>query len=91
MRGEALVGYKGLDIDCGQGLSELGSGMGRGTAFFLFLLLNCMFYQLLCVPHSTSSTQSWGSELPSIVEMRDQNSKGCPLLFSNRNLGSFCA
>ena len=27
--------------------------------------------------------------LPSIVEMRDQNSRGCPLLFSNRNLGSF--
>ena len=25
------------------------------------------------------------------VETRDQNSRGCPLLFSNRNLGSFCA
>ena len=32
-----------------------------------------------------------GSVLPSIVETRDQNSLGCPLLFSNRNLGSFCA
>ena len=32
-----------------------------------------MFYQLLCVPHSSSSTQSWGSVLPSIVEKRDQN------------------
>ena len=52
---------------------------------------NCMFYQLLRVQHSCSSTQSWGSVLPSIVEMRDQNSRGCPLLFSNRNLGSFCA
>ena len=52
---------------------------------------NCMFYQLLCVQHSCSSTQSWGSVLPSIVEMRNQNSRGCPLLFSNRNLGSFCA
>ena len=52
--------------------------------------LYCMFYQLLRVQHSCSSTQSWGSVLPSIVEMRDQNSRGCPLLFSNRNLGSFC-
>ena len=52
---------------------------------------NSMFYQLLSVQHSCSSTQSWGSVLPSIVETRDQNSRGCPLLFSNRNLGSFCA
>ena len=50
-----------------------------------------MFYQLLRVLHSSSSTQSWGSVLPSIVETRDQNSRGCPLLFSKRNLGSFCA
>ena len=57
--------------------------------FFSFLM--CMFYQLLCVQHSCSSTQSWGSVLPSIVETRNQNSWGCPLLFSNRNLGSFCA
>ena len=55
------------------------------------LFFNSMFYQLLCVQHSCSSTQSWGSVLPSIVETRDQNSRGCPLLFSNRNLGSFCA
>ena len=48
-----------------------------------------MFYQLLCVQHSCSSTQSWGSVLPSIVEMRDRNSWGCPLLFSNRTLGFF--
>ena len=38
---------------------------------FLFLLFcfsfNCMCYQLLCVKHSCSSTQSWGSVLPSIV------------------------
>ena len=50
-----------------------------------------MFYQLLRVRHSSSSTQSWGSVLPSIFETRDQNSLGCPLLFSNRNLGCFCA
>ena len=50
-----------------------------------------MFYQLLRVQHGCSSTQSWGSVLPSIVKMRDQNSRGCSLLFSNRNLGSFCA
>ena len=58
-------------------------------SFFFFF--NCMFYQLLRVQHICSSTQSWGSVLPSIVETRDQNSRGCPLLFSNRNLGSFCA
>ena len=57
-----------------------------GLFFFLLYV-----YQLLRVQHSCSSTQSWGSVLPSIVETRDQNSRGCPLLFSNRNLGSFCA
>ena len=41
-----------------------------------------MFYQLLRVQHSCSSTQSWGSVLPSIVETRYQNSQGCPLFFS---------
>ena len=51
---------------------------------------NCMFYQLLRVQHSFSPTQSWGSVLPFIVETRDQNSRDCPLLFSNRNLGFFC-
>ena len=57
-----------------------------------FVFFNCMFYQLLCVQlHSCSSTQSWGSVLPSIVETRDQNSRGCPLLFLNMNLGSLCA
>ena len=35
-----------------------------------------MFYQLLRVQHSCSSTQSWGSELASIVATRDQNSRG---------------
>ena len=50
-----------------------------------------MFYQLLCIQHRGSSTQSWGSVLASIVEARDKNSQGRPLLFANRNLGSFCA
>ena len=50
-----------------------------------------MFYQVLGVSHSSSSTPTWGSVLPSFVETRDQHSRGCPLLFSNRNLGSFCA
>ena len=63
----------------------------RHTFSFSFFSFFCMFYQFLCILHSRSSTQSWGSVLPSIVEMRDQNSRGCPLLFSNRNLGSFCA
>ena len=57
----------------------------------IFFFFNCMFYQLLRVQHSCYSTQSWGSVTPSIVETRDQNSQGGPLLFSNRNLGSFCA
>ena len=57
----------------------------KGSVFIFF---NCMFYQLLPVQHSCSSTQSWGSLLPYIVEMRDQNYRGCLLLFSNRNLGS---
>ena len=48
---------------------------------------------VIAVVHAkfTQMTQSWGSVLPSIVETRDQNSRGCPLLFSNRNLGSLCA
>ena len=58
---------------------------------YLPLFFLGMFYPLLCVPHSSASTQSWSSVLPSIVETRDQNSRGCPLLFLNRNLGSFCA
>ena len=36
--------------------------------FFIFFL-NCMFYQLLRVQQSLSSTQSWSSVLPSIVEI----------------------
>ena len=59
--------------------------------FFIFFYFNCMFYQLLRVQGSCSSTQTWGSVLPSIVETRNQNFRGRPLLFSHRNLGSFCA
>ena len=54
--------------------------------FILFFFFNCMFYEYLLVQHSCSSIQSRGSELPSIVMTRDQNSRGCPLLFLNRNL-----
>ena len=60
-----------------------------GLYTLIIIFLYCMFYQLLCVQHSCSSTQSWGSVLQSIVETRDQNSWGCPLPFTNRNLGSF--
>ena len=63
----------------------------KGFLSNCLFVFNCMFYQLLRVQHSCSSTQSWSSVLPSIVETRDQNSRGCPLLFSNRILGSFCA
>ena len=43
----------------------------RQNYIFFF---NCIFYQLLRVQHSCSSTKCWGSVLPSIVETRDQNS-----------------
>ena len=88
--GGVRSGVNGLERD---GISALHTLVSRllGIFYFLFFFFNCMFYQLLRVQHSCSSTQSWGSVLPSIVETRDQNSRGCPLLFSNRNLGSFCA
>ena len=63
----------------------------KKTPFFIIIFFMCMFYQLLHVQHGCSSTQSWGNVVPSIVETRDQNSRGCPILFSNRNLGSFSA
>ena len=75
----------GVQDDC------IGEQKGLICIPFFFFFFNCMFYQELGVPHSSSSTPTWGSVLPSIVETRDQNSRGCPLLFSNRNLGSFCA
>ena len=71
-------------------VSEILAIYYNGQPFFFFFS-NWMFYQLRHVQHSCSSTQSWGSVLPSIVETRNQNSRGCPLLFSNRNLGSCCA
>ena len=40
-------------------------------SFEHYFFPNCMFYQLVCVQHSCSSTQSWGNVLPSIVETRD--------------------
>ena len=61
------------------------------NTFFLFFLMVCFTsYFVFCIavlPHSPGM----GSVLQSVVETRDQNSRGCPLLFSNRNLGSFCA
>ena len=73
----------------GKGLATLDDSIQLDS--FLLIFFICMFYQVLGVLHSSSSTLTWGSVLPSIVETRDQNSRGCPLLFSNRNLGSFCA
>ena len=72
-------------------LDESRSIFVTSLCFLVIFFCNCMFYQLLRVQHSHSSTQSLGSVLPSIVETRDHNSRGCPFLFSNRNLGSFCA
>ncbi len=83
----ALEVYNRLFIES-LGLMSVDKIKTNSLSHFFF---NCMFYQLLRVQHSCSSTQSWSSVLPSIVETRDQNSQGCPLLFSNRNLGSFCA
>ena len=63
---------------------------GRGAASHQQLVFFYMyFYQVLRVLHCCSSTQSWGSVLPSIVEMRYHNSRDCPQLFLNRGL--FCA
>ena len=75
---------------CKMGAADDKTAVVDPTLRLVFFFLNCMFYQLLHGQHSCSSTRSWGSVLPSIVETRDQNSRGCPLLFSNRNLGSFC-
>ena len=58
----------------------------RELYIYIFLLVcftSYFVFSIAVLPHS-SSTQS-------IVETRDQNSRSCPLLFSNRNLGSFCA
>ena len=76
---------------CCTSIADIGNPQHFGTGYTFFFFFNCMFYQVLGVPHSSFSTRTWGSVLPSIVEKRDQNSRGCPLLFSNRNLGSFCA
>ena len=40
---------------------------GKTCVGFIFF---CMFYQLLCVQHSCTYTQSWDSVLPSIVVRR---------------------
>ena len=80
---------KNVKVEFFVGVGEEG-GQGARIGYNIFFL-NCMFYQLLHDQHSCSSTQSWGSVLPSIDEMRDESSRGCPLLFSNRSLESFCA
>ena len=56
---------------------------------FLFLLIVCFTILYLYVQHSCSSKQSRCSVLPSIVETMTKISGGCPLLYPNRNLGSF--
>ena len=53
-------------------------GCGADREYTILHIFFGMFYQFLCVPHSRSSTQSWGSVLPSIVEARDQNFSGLP-------------
>ena len=45
---------------------------------YSLVFLNCVFYQLLCVQQSCSSTESRGSVLLSIVETRDKNYWSCP-------------
>ena len=53
---------------------EAGNWCAPHYIVFLFLF-NYMFYQLLCVQHSCTSTQSWSSVIPSIVETRDESSR----------------
>ena len=58
-------------------------------SFFFFLIVCFTSYFVFCIavlPQSPGVVYYL-----SIVETRDQSSRGCPLLFSNRNLGSFCA
>ena len=57
-------------------------------SFTSFILIVC-FTSYFMFSVAVLPNMSWGSVLPSIVEMRDQNSRGCPHLFPNRNLGSF--
>ena len=56
--------------------------------FFCVFLIVCFtsyfMFSIAVLPHSPGVVF-----ILSIVETRDQNSQGCPLLFSN--LGSFCA
>ena len=73
-----------LFVCAGSLRTDMGSQQVAGFAyrlwifFFFFFFFFCMFYQVLGVPKSSSSTPTWGSVLPSIVETRDQNSRGCP-------------
>ena len=80
---ESLTEQKGNALPIEEVIEWLGQ-------FFFFFLIVCFtsYFVFSCI---AVLPQSWGSELPSIVETRDQNSWCCPLLFSNRNLGSFCA
>ena len=58
--------------------------------FFFFFLILCFtsyfMFSIAVLPHIPGVVYYHAS----IVEMSDQNSRGCPLLFSNRNLGCFC-
>ena len=80
--------------------SGVGAGVGH-VHFFFFVLISFAFCSQrkssfqwnmgFSVQHSCSSPQSFGSSPPSIVETRGQLSRGFPLLFLNRSLGSLCA
>ena len=57
------------------------SGLKKGETIFFFFFFDCMFYQLRRVQHSCSSTQSWGSVLPSIVEQETRIPGVAPFSF----------
>ena len=52
---------------------------GGGTVHKNLFISPIFFILLYVLPVTSSSTQYWGSVLPSIVETIDQNSRGCPL------------
>ena len=62
-------------------LSYLTFGIGTPKNSDKICMYDRMFYQVFCVQHSCSCTQSWGSAPPSIVETRKQDIESSPWSF----------
>ena len=69
----------------GQPLSVQRNNVDLIFFFFLNCFTSYFVFSIAVLPHSP------GVVYYHLLLRRDQNSRGCPLLFSNRNLGSFCA